>query len=52
LRDEELPIIRSHYDFLVWLIPKIGKFPRSHADTWRLWQDLLGHTIFSRAATD
>ncbi len=27
-RDEELPIIRVFYDFMLWLIPKIGKFPR------------------------
>lgn len=28
MRDEELPIIRSFYDFVLWLSPKIGKFPR------------------------
>jgi hypothetical protein len=27
-RDEELPIIRVFYDFMLWLIPKIAKFPR------------------------
>ncbi len=27
-RDEELPIIRAFYDFMLWMIPKIGKFPR------------------------
>ena len=29
-RDEELPIIRAFYDFLLWLSPKIAKFPRDH----------------------
>ena len=27
-RDEELPIIRTFYDFVLWLNPKIAKFPR------------------------
>ena len=27
-RDEELPIIRAFYDFILWLSPKIAKFPR------------------------
>ena len=27
-RDEELPIIRAFYDFMLWLVPKIAKFPR------------------------
>ena len=27
-RDEELPIIRAFYDFVLWLNPKITKFPR------------------------
>ena len=27
-RDEELPIIRAFYDFVLWLNPKIAKFPR------------------------
>jgi hypothetical protein len=26
--DEELPIIREYYEFVLWLTPKIGKFPR------------------------
>ena len=26
-RDEELPIIRTFYDFVLWLNPKIAKFP-------------------------
>ena len=26
--DEELPVIRAAQEFVVWLIPKIGKFPR------------------------
>lgn len=26
--DEELPVIRAAHEFVVWLIPKIGKFPR------------------------
>ncbi|MCA9013627.1 MAG: diversity-generating retroelement protein Avd [Planctomycetaceae bacterium] len=25
---DELPIIRAWYEFLIWIIPKIGKFPR------------------------
>jgi hypothetical protein len=29
-REEELPILRAFYDFAVWLIPKIAKFPRDH----------------------
>lgn len=28
--DEELPIIRAYYDFAVWMVPKIAKFPRDH----------------------
>ena len=27
-RDEELPIIRSLHDFILWMNPKIAKFPR------------------------
>ena len=27
-REEELPIIRAFYDFVLWLSPKIAKFPR------------------------
>ncbi|NQT16799.1 MAG: hypothetical protein HQ582_28840 [Planctomycetes bacterium] len=27
-RDEELPIIRSFYDFVLWVSPKVAKFPR------------------------
>ncbi|MGO8746123.1 MAG: diversity-generating retroelement protein Avd [Thermoguttaceae bacterium] len=27
-RDEELPILRAFYDFILWLSPKIAKFPR------------------------
>ena len=27
-RDEELPIIRAFYDFILWLSPKVAKFPR------------------------
>jgi hypothetical protein len=26
--DAELPVVQATYDFVVWLIPKIGKFPR------------------------
>ena len=26
--DKELPILRAWYEFTVWLVPKIGKFPR------------------------
>lgn len=32
-RDNELPIIRAFYDFLLWLNPKISKFPRDHRFT-------------------
>ena len=28
--DDELPIIRAFYEFVLWLIPNIAKFPRSH----------------------
>ena len=28
--DEELPIIRAFYDFMLWFLPKIAKFPRDH----------------------
>ena len=31
--DEELPIIRAFYDFVVWINPKIAKFPRDHRFT-------------------
>ncbi len=27
-QEQDLPIIRACYEFLVWLVPKIGKFPR------------------------
>jgi len=30
LRDDELPIIRAFYDYALWLLPKIAKFPRDH----------------------
>lgn len=26
--EDELPIIRLWYEFLLWLLPKVGKFPR------------------------
>jgi len=29
-RDQELPILRAFYDFVLWLAPKIAKFPRDH----------------------
>jgi hypothetical protein len=32
-RDEELPIIRAFYDLILWLSPKIGKFPRDQRFT-------------------
>ena len=28
MRQEELPIIRAFYEFVLWLMPKIAKFPR------------------------
>jgi hypothetical protein len=33
MRDEELPIIRDFYEFVVWFVPKIGKFPRDQRFT-------------------
>ena len=33
MRDDELPIIRDWYEFSIWMIPKIGKFPRDHRFT-------------------
>ncbi len=27
-KDDELPIIRAWYEFTIWLLPKIQKFPR------------------------
>jgi hypothetical protein len=27
---DELPILRAYYDFVLWLMPKMGKFPREH----------------------
>ena len=30
---DELPIIRAHYDFMLWLTPKMSKFPREHRFT-------------------
>lgn len=40
---DDLPIIRAWYEFLVWMIPKIGKFPREHRFTLgdRLEQRIL-----------
>jgi hypothetical protein len=32
-RDEELPLLRDFYDFMLWLSPKIGKFPRDQRFT-------------------
>jgi len=32
-RDEELPIIRAWYEFTLWMVPKILKFPRNHRFT-------------------
>lgn len=28
--NEELPIIQKTFDMLLWLLPKIDKFPRKH----------------------
>ena len=39
--DKELPILRAWYEFTVWLVPKIGKFPRDLRFT-------LGERIESR----
>lgn len=36
--DDELPVIRACHEFVVWLLPKIGKFPRDLRFT-------LGETI-------
>jgi len=27
---QELPILRAHYDFVLWMVPKIGSFSREH----------------------
>lgn len=27
---DELPILRAFYDLVLWLLPKMGKFPREH----------------------
>jgi len=35
--DEELPVIRAAYELVVWLIPKIGKFPRDLRFTLGEW---------------
>ncbi len=32
-RTDELPIIRAYYDFTLWLMPKMSKFPREHRFT-------------------
>ena len=32
-RTDELPIIRAYYDMILWLMPKMGKFPREHRVT-------------------
>ncbi|TWT40858.1 hypothetical protein KOR42_48540 [Thalassoglobus neptunius] len=42
--DEDLPIIRAWYELTVWLIPKIGKFPRDIRFT-------LGERIETRVLT-
>jgi hypothetical protein len=41
---DELPIIRALYEFLVWMIPNIEKFPRDLRFTLgeRLEQRILG----------
>ena len=32
-RTDELPIIRAYYELILWLMPKMGKFPREHRFT-------------------
>lgn len=32
-RDDELPLLRAYYDFMLWLSPKIGRFPRDQRFT-------------------
>ena len=32
-RADELPIIRAHYELILWVMPKMGKFPREHRIT-------------------
>jgi len=39
--NDELPIIRAWYEFLIWLLPKIHKFPRDQ-------RFLLGNRIEDR----
>ena len=49
-KQDELPIIRAHYDLILWLMPKIGKFSREHRFTLgqrieRLLYDILEKLI-------
>lgn len=32
-RNDELPITRAYYDLILWLTPKMSKFPREHRVT-------------------
>jgi len=57
---DELPIVRAYYDLILWLMPKIGKFPREHRVTLgqtiqRLLYEILAKLIrakFSRQRRD
>jgi hypothetical protein len=47
--DEELPVIRAAQEFVVWLIPKIGKFPR---DLRVALGEIVGRLTLSVVAQD
>jgi hypothetical protein len=48
-RTDELPIIRAHYDFTLWLIPKMSKFAREHRFTLgQRIERLLGEILEER----
>jgi len=45
-RTDELPIIRAHYELILWLTPKVGKFPREHRFTvGQRMERLLGEIL-------
>lgn len=57
VRDEELPIIRAFYEFVLWLNPKIAKFPRDHRFTLgermeRCLYDILDNLIRAKYRRD
>lgn len=40
--DEELPVIRAMYELILWLVPKVGKFPRDLRFTLGGWRKAGG----------